>query len=146
MQLLNIALGIVIVLVYVNAESTAPEKPVELSISPVKAIDKTQLLPRYVVTKYFQVTGRIIRESSIKNRDRIEDLTKVNYREKFDADVTGYSGIRILDCRGIKYSYPFALFNIINEHPSEQEIKKIITNIAIGSNGTCFPVVGAHQN
>uniref|UniRef100_A0A8D9EUU3 Uncharacterized protein n=1 Tax=Cacopsylla melanoneura TaxID=428564 RepID=A0A8D9EUU3_9HEMI len=146
MQLLNIALGIVIVLVYVNAESTAPEKPVELSITPAKEAlpNEFDIVLPYVVKKYFQVTGKKIIASSIKNR--LPFFDSPDYKEQFDALVTDYSAISLMSCRKIIYSYPFKLFNIIkNDHPSEQEITKMIT---ILHNGICniSPPVGGHQN
>uniref|UniRef100_A0A8D9EU74 Uncharacterized protein n=1 Tax=Cacopsylla melanoneura TaxID=428564 RepID=A0A8D9EU74_9HEMI len=142
MQLLNIALGIVIVLVYVNAESTAPEKPVELSITPAKAIpvpDETDKILPYVVKKYFQVTGKKIIASSIKNR--LPFFDSPDYKEQFDALVSEYR-LSLMSCRKIIYSYPFKLFKIIKENPSEQEITKMIK---IVDNGTCLELMGGRN-
>uniref|UniRef100_A0A8D9EVR3 Uncharacterized protein n=1 Tax=Cacopsylla melanoneura TaxID=428564 RepID=A0A8D9EVR3_9HEMI len=144
MQLLNIALGIVIVLVYVNAESTAPEKPVELSITPAKAIpvpDETDKILPYVVKKYFEVTGgKEIK--SIQNRTTNFLTGKYNC-EKFDAFVTDSSVFKWM-CYGIEYWYPFQLLDDLEheQHPIEQEITKMIK---IVDNGTCLELMGGRN-
>uniref|UniRef100_A0A8D9ETI2 Sperm-lysin n=1 Tax=Cacopsylla melanoneura TaxID=428564 RepID=A0A8D9ETI2_9HEMI len=144
MQLLNIALGIVIVLVYVNAESTAPEKPVELSITPAKEAlpNEFDIVLPYVVKKYFQVTGKIIKK--IENRRRLPSIVPMIAVEEFYAPLVTDYAVNRWSCDGIKYSYPSPLLNVIDHHPIEKEITEMIRII---SNGTCFPyVMDRHQN
>uniref|UniRef100_A0A8D8SZM1 Uncharacterized protein n=1 Tax=Cacopsylla melanoneura TaxID=428564 RepID=A0A8D8SZM1_9HEMI len=152
MQLLNIALGIVIVLVYVNAESTAPEKPVELSITPAKAIhpakvrNETDIILPFVVIKYSEVTGKKILEMTIRNQERVFILPGPHYKqEKFDADATESSRPgNTWKCAGIQYLYPSQLIGYIKENEITPGfvpiivLKEIIKKITIVNNGTCW--------
>ncbi|KAL1454453.1 hypothetical protein WDU94_010708 [Cyamophila willieti] len=151
MQLLNITLA-VLILVYVNAEttqsSTTSKKAVKPSIpeTPDRLRITEKLLP-YVVKKYYDVTGgKNIDIGLIKNRVTIRD-TWLYMRERFDATRVNYRNTYLWgwDCVGIEYMYAFDLLNYFRkQHPprklNENYIKGMITIVNKGSCKSRSPV------